>query len=116
MLQRTARLAAGLLAGAALTACSSAPLPEALTQEPSATPGGALPGGTTGTTGSPGTTGGTGTSTGVGTTGGGPAGNTGGTGSASSGGTTGVGGTTTGPSAVPGLFTPAEDSIGITKD
>jgi ABC-type branched-subunit amino acid transport system substrate-binding protein len=117
MPHRSARLIVGLLAGAVLTACSSAPLPTALEQPPGG-PAGSVPAGTTGTTVTPATTGVTGTTTGPGTTGGGAVGGTTGQGGpiGSTGRSTGAGGSTTGPSAVPPLFTPAEDRTGITKD
>jgi len=115
MENRATRVLLGLLVGAVLTACSSAPLPQALTQEPTAGPGSPLPGGTTGTTVTPGTAGGTGTTTGTGPAGS-TGGTTGGTTGATVGGTTGAGGTTTGPSAVQRLFSAAEDRVGITNN
>jgi branched-chain amino acid transport system substrate-binding protein len=109
------RLLVGLLAGAALTACSSAPLPQALTPEPTASSAAPVLGGTTGTTGATPAAGATGGAAGPGTTGGRPTtGTTGAGATGATGGTTGVGDTTTGPAVVPGLFTPAEDRIGIT--
>jgi ABC-type branched-subunit amino acid transport system substrate-binding protein len=112
------RLAVGLVLGAAVAACSSAPAPAALTgpdsvlpspsqgassasATASATPVGVGPGGTTGTTTGGATGGTTGTVGGVG-------GSTGGSTGGASGGTTGV--TMTGTH----LFTAAEDRIGIT--
>lgn len=122
MAQRNARLLVGLVLGTALAACSSAPLPQALTQELTGAPAG-----TTGTTGSSATPGATGSGTGTGgttgavgpgTTGGstGAVGTTGGSTGGTGGGTSGGSGATTGPSAVQGLFTPAEDRIGITPN
>jgi ABC-type branched-subunit amino acid transport system substrate-binding protein len=129
-------LASAALLAAALTACSSAPLPEAVsgpdgggaggpassapnvdpvTGQPAATtPGGKpAPGGTGGST-SGGTTTGTGGTTSGGTTGspGSTGGATGSTGGSTAGGTTGTPGDP--PGTVSRLFTPSEDRIGIT--
>jgi ABC-type branched-subunit amino acid transport system substrate-binding protein len=120
MARTRSHLLAGLLGLAVITACSSAPAPASLTQNGGTTGGitapgttGATPDGTTGVV-APGSTGTAAPST----TGGGTSGTTGGT---TSGGTTGTTGTTgsSGGTVVAAtrshLFTPAENTIGITK-
>jgi hypothetical protein len=121
MARRRTHLASLALAAAALTACSSAPAPQALTGPGggpvATTPGGTVPtvNPTTGTTiTTPGAVGGTtGGSTGgvpAGTTG---VGNPGGSSGGSSGASTGLPGDP--PGTVSKLFTAAEDRIGITS-
>jgi ABC-type branched-subunit amino acid transport system substrate-binding protein len=133
MARRThAQLITGAAVTAVLVACSSAPAPITLGQTDgttgSVTTGGAPVPGTTGTTGTTGSTlAGTTGGTIPGATGGATSGTTGagGTATGATSGTTGpgttgaTGGTPGGPMAPAGqtqLFTPAEDTIGITKN
>ena len=116
MSRTKSRLLVGLVLGGALVACSSAPLPQALDQGPSAaatTPGAGTPSAAGAPSGGPVVPGSGGTT--GGTTGGAAGGTTGGT----TGGATGTTGGTTGGSTgvvdtTSHLFTAAENQIGIT--